>query len=119
MKKPTERLHDMRVDHDLNQIDVATVLGISQQHYSKYETGKYELPARMFSILADYYDVSVDYLMGRIDAPESVAVLKKPFVDDKTIGAFAADVCSLSKAARRAVAEYVELQKLKEQKGRK
>jgi len=109
----------MREDHDHTQIEIATLLGTSQQYYSKYETGKYELPSHMYAILADHYDVSVDYLMGRIDAHEGVTVLRKTLVDDKTIGAFASEVCSLSKNARRAVVEYVELQLLKERKAKK
>ena len=43
MKSVMELLYELRVDHDLTQAEVGAVLGISQQHYSKYETGEYEL----------------------------------------------------------------------------
>ena len=46
MKSVMELLYELRVDHDLTQAEVGAVLGISQQHYSKYETGEYELPLR-------------------------------------------------------------------------
>ena len=41
MKSVMELLYELRVDHDLTQAEVGAVLGISQQHYSKYETGEY------------------------------------------------------------------------------
>ena len=65
MKSVMELLYELRVDHDLTQAEVGAVLGISQQHYSKYETGEYELPLRHFVSLANYYQVSADYLIGR------------------------------------------------------
>lgn len=55
MKSVMELLYELRVDHDLTQAEVGAVLGISQQHYSKYETGEYELPLRHFVSLANYY----------------------------------------------------------------
>lgn len=53
MKSVMELLYELRVDHDLTQAEVGAVLGISQQHYSKYETGEYELPLRHFVSLAN------------------------------------------------------------------
>ena len=65
MKSVINLLRDLREDHDHTQSDIAAILGISQQHYSKYETGEYELPLRHFITLAEYYGVSADYLIGR------------------------------------------------------
>jgi len=65
MKSTMELLRDLRIDHDLTQKDIAKVLGISQQHYSKYENGENDLPLHHFSTLAEYYRVSADYLLGR------------------------------------------------------
>ena len=59
------RLRDLREDRDLTQKEVAAVLGIDQRVYSNYETGKRELPSRLAVALADYYNVSTDYLFGR------------------------------------------------------
>lgn len=65
------RLRDMREDHDLKQSEVAEILGISQQHYSIYETGKREIPLHMMIQLADLYKVSLDYMTGRTNRAEN------------------------------------------------
>ena len=63
------RLRDLREDKDLNQTQVATVLGMSQTGYSKYETGENDIPTQVLLRLADFYGVSVDYLLGRDEMP--------------------------------------------------
>lgn len=62
-----KRLKDLREDHDLFQKDIAKVLGISQQYYSKYENGKFTIPIELIIKLAKYYDVSIDYIVGLSD----------------------------------------------------
>lgn len=57
----------MREDADLKQKEIAAVLGIDQRVYSNYETGKREIPVHLLIILADYYDTTIDYLVGRTD----------------------------------------------------
>ena len=59
------RLKDLRDDKELTQKEVAAVLGIDQRVYSNYETGKREIPTRLVSILADYYQTSTDYILGK------------------------------------------------------
>ncbi len=59
------RLKDLREDNDLAQKEIAAVLGIDQRVYSNYETGKREIPTRLVIILADYYNTSTDYILGR------------------------------------------------------
>ena len=59
------RLRDLREDHDLMQKEISAVLGIDQRVYSNYETGKREIPTRLLIILADYYNTSTDYILGR------------------------------------------------------
>lgn len=61
------RLRDMREDHDLTQKEVAALLGIQQTVYSRYERGFQTIPLEHLLILADYYHVSTDYLLGRDD----------------------------------------------------
>ena len=61
------RLKDLREDHDLKQKEVAAVLGIDQRVYSNYETGKREIPLHLLIELAEYYQTSTDYLVGRTD----------------------------------------------------
>lgn len=59
------RIRDLREDRDLNQTQVAKMLGMSQTGYSKYETGENDIPTNILIKLADYYEVSVDYLLNR------------------------------------------------------
>ena len=62
---PLPRLRDLREDRDLSQKQIAAVLGIDQRVYSTYETGKRDIPLKHLITLADYYHVTVDYLLGR------------------------------------------------------
>jgi transcriptional regulator with XRE-family HTH domain len=64
------RIRDLREDKDLSQKKVASMLGMSQTGYSKYETGENDLPTSILIKLADFYCVSVDYLLNRTDNPE-------------------------------------------------
>ena len=64
------RLRDMREDNDLVQKQVASYLGIDQRVYSNYEAGKREIPVHLLAQLADLYQTSIDYLIGRTDAKE-------------------------------------------------
>ena len=60
-----KRLKDLRIDSDLTQKELADKLGISQQTLSDYEKGKYDLPNDLLIKYADYFNVSVDYILGR------------------------------------------------------
>lgn len=64
------RIRDLREDRDLNQTEVAKILGMSQTGYSKYETGENDIPTDILIKLADFYDVSVDYLLNRTVNPD-------------------------------------------------
>lgn len=59
------RIRDLREDKDLKQQDIANYLICDQSLYSKYERGERPLPLEYAEKLADYYGVSVDYLLGR------------------------------------------------------
>ena len=58
------RIRDLREDRDLNQTQVAKILGMSQPGYSKYETGENDIPTSILIKLARFYDTSIDYLLG-------------------------------------------------------
>ncbi|MGN0456630.1 MAG: helix-turn-helix domain-containing protein [Acutalibacteraceae bacterium] len=60
-----KRIKDLREDRDLTQKEIAGMLGMSQTGYSKYETGENDVPTHILLKLADYYDTSVDYILGR------------------------------------------------------
>ena len=59
------RLRDLREDRDLKQKDIAELLKIHQTTYSDYELDRLNIPISALHILADFYHVSIDYLLGR------------------------------------------------------
>lgn len=61
------RLKDLREDNDIKQSEIADILNIKQNTYSQYETQKREIPISLLWKLADYYNTSIDYLVGRTD----------------------------------------------------
>ena len=63
------RIYDLREDHDLTQKAIAEFLGIHPNVYRRYEKGAREFPLEIVLKLADYYQVSLDYLVGRTDDP--------------------------------------------------
>ncbi len=65
MEKFNIRLKNLREDHDLTQAQAAEIIGTSQQHYGKYESGKVMIPFDRVIKLAEYYGVSLDYIAGR------------------------------------------------------
>lgn len=62
-----EIIRNLREDNDLKQKDIAKLLNISQRTYSNYECGQVQPSIESLIKLADYYKVSVDYLVGRTD----------------------------------------------------
>ena len=65
-----QRIQDLRTDADMSQKQLSEILHISQRSYSHYETGSRNIPVEMLIRLANYYDTSVDYLIGRTDKKE-------------------------------------------------
>lgn len=63
------RLRDCREDRDWSQRELAAMLGLDQRVYSNYETGKRALPLHVLVKLADIYQTSTDYLLGRTSNP--------------------------------------------------
>lgn len=114
MKAINEIIRDLREDRDLRQVDVAKIIGTTQQHYSRCEKGESELPARAVITLANYYRVSTDYLLGRTDCKQGVDALNQPVTIEYTTGRLLTDVLSLGDTGRHAVIDYIILQKLKE-----
>lgn len=60
-----ERIKNLREDNDLSQESLAEILNIPQRTYSNYETGARTIPFDILIMIADYYDVSIDYLLNR------------------------------------------------------
>lgn len=64
------RIRDLREDRDMNQTQVAKMLGMSQTGYSKYETGENDIPTSILIKLSEFYNTSIDYILGQTDNPE-------------------------------------------------
>ena len=60
-----QRLKDLKEDADLTQKQVSEIIGVSVNHYGKYERGETDLPFEKAILLADFYNVILDYLAGR------------------------------------------------------
>lgn len=62
-----QRIRELREDHDLTQVQMGKILSCSQRVYSNYERGELDIPAEILIKLADFYEVSVDYLLNRTE----------------------------------------------------
>lgn len=71
------RIAELRKEMNLNQVGLALKLNISQYMVSAYETGRHQPTADMLIILADYFNVSIDYLLGRSDIRYIADSIKK------------------------------------------
>lgn len=60
-----QRLKDLKEDADLTQKQVSEIIGVSINHYGKYERGETDIPFEKVIMLANYYNVSLDYIAGR------------------------------------------------------
>ncbi|MBQ2942705.1 MAG: helix-turn-helix transcriptional regulator [Clostridia bacterium] len=67
VKTWTERIRELREDSDMKQQDIANLLQTTQQVYSRYEKGINEIPVRHLILLARFYNVSLDYIVGETD----------------------------------------------------
>lgn len=62
-----QRIRDLREDKDLTQKQMGEILSCSQRVYSNYERGDLDIPTEILIKLADFYEVSVDYILNRTD----------------------------------------------------
>lgn len=60
-----KRIRDLREDKDLTQTEMAKILSCSQRVYSNYERGELDIPTEILIKLADFHNVSVDYILNR------------------------------------------------------
>ncbi len=64
-----ERIRNLRNDHDLSQTEIADLLKIDRKTYNRLENGKHEAKLETAMVLADFYNVSLDYIVGYTDDP--------------------------------------------------
>lgn len=110
MKDTAQIIRELREDRDLRQSDIASILSISQQYYSKYETGQYELPLRHIITLSKFYNISSDYLLGLIDYSSEIQNTDKNTPMKQLIN----DISELNNKSKNMLIDYVELLKTKE-----
>ena len=82
-----QRLRDLKEDMDLKQSNVAKIISVSENQYGRYERGENDIPLEKALILADFYNVSIDYIAGRTNdkkgfnksdlPPSEIDLLKK------------------------------------------
>lgn len=77
------RLRDLREDKDLKQKDIAKILNTSPNYYGDYENGKRPIPFERVIELANYYNVSLDYIAGRTN--DKKGLTKSSLADDETM----------------------------------
>lgn len=65
-----KRIRDLREDADMTQVQIAKILNCSQRVYSNYERGDIDIPTEILIKLANFHDVSVDYILGRTNKRE-------------------------------------------------
>ena len=71
MSNFNKRLMQLQSEKKLLKKDVAAAIGVTYRHYQRYESGESEPALSVLVALADYFDVSLDYLTGRSDNPSS------------------------------------------------
>ncbi len=76
------RIKDLREDRDMRQSDLAAATGIDQRTISNYETGKTSPDAYALIKLADFFDVSIDYLVGRTSTDLSTEEKRTKIIDE-------------------------------------
>lgn len=67
MMQKYQRIRDLREDADLTQKQVGEAINVPQRTYAYYESGQRKVPPQVLCALADFYNVSVDYILGRVD----------------------------------------------------
>lgn len=68
--KKYKRIRDLREDRDLNQTQMAEQLNLNQRTYSRYENADSMIPIDVLISIADFHNVSIDYLLERTDVPK-------------------------------------------------
>lgn len=102
-----ERLRLLREKNGKTQEDISRVIGTTQQIYSRYETSKTELPVRHLLNLSSYYNVSTDFLLGRIDYPKIPPEFSNYLIQNVTIGDFVCRIDSFRGKSKRQLVDYV------------
>ena len=106
MEKVGDIIRDLREDHNLKQRDLCSVLNVSQQTYSSYETGDTELPACHAVTLADYYGVTTDYILGRVPYSRHIPSLDLLLTAELSMGEYMSMILQLDDSYKKHLIIY-------------
>lgn len=97
------RLKQLRIEKDLLQSDIAKVLGVSDRAVGFYETGKRDMSTEVLSILSDFFNCSIDYILGKTD----IRNIEQIDIDDADV-AFASGVKGLNETNKMIIKNTLE-----------
>lgn len=100
-------LLDLREAHDLKQKDIAKILNISQQTYSNYERGKREIPVYHLKALAEYYNTSLDYILGTSITLSGNSSNLRELIDGITIQELIYEIDQLPRQGKQDLLKYL------------
>ncbi len=106
-ERTPEIIRHLREEHELKQEIIAKHLGVVQQTYSNYEKGHTTLPLDYLGKLADFYDVSADFLLGRTTFQKPATEMDRSYAQGKTFGEITSAMLTLSPERRRALLDYL------------
>ena len=105
------RIRDIRNDRGLTQKQIAEILHVSQNTYSQYEIGTSRFPLDVVVKLAEFYDVTTDYLLGRTEYRCPPEALRRRVAIDFTVQDIINTVLELKPEARNSVVDFVKYMK--------
>lgn len=110
-----DRLRSLRIEKELNQEELGKIFNMTKSRISQYETSKHEADDETKKMFADYFKVSLDYLMGRtnIREPESLTLdeeLQQLLNDPDTMVAFK-DFKNLSETDKQEIINFIKFKK--------
>lgn len=114
-----ERLYRLRIEQGVYQKQLAIYLNVSVGTISNYENGVHSPDLKSLRKIADYFKVSVDYLLGRTEYVSPIEDLNRELIDQYTSGDIMNTVLELSKDSCRDLVKYLEMLKLYEEKDEK
>lgn len=108
MKKLNTLIRDLREDHDIKQETLAKYLGVSQQTYSNYENGHREIPISIVTALANYYQVSTDYLLSSDSSYLGNLNMNAPYIDNISLHDVVYHMQELDDDSRKNLVKYIQ-----------
>lgn len=114
MKRCNEIIRGLREDKDMMQEDIAEIIGTSQQQYSKYESGKSEVPHRALIALAAYHGTSTDYLLGVTSLKNGIVGADVMLTEDYNAGQMVSLMAALSPERRATAVDILQCFTLRE-----